>query len=100
MNDEQKALQRLIGMFCNAVDNLSDMPVSQEWAAGFAKEGMALLEANDYFRASRLAAAARELTNHEIEVIAHAKGMSKEWNRAAWVPFARAAIAAAAAPKS
>lgn len=52
--DERTCLvpSRLVDLFCNALDNLGDLPISEEWAAKFCREGEALLEANDYFRAA------------------------------------------------
>lgn len=40
----------LISMFCNALNNLGDMPISEEWAASFAERGNKILVENNYFR--------------------------------------------------
>ena len=40
----------LVSMFCNALDNLGDMPISEAWAADIADRGHKLMEENNYFR--------------------------------------------------
>ena len=40
----------LVSMFCNALDNLGDMPISEAWAADIAARGHKLMEENNYFR--------------------------------------------------
>lgn len=40
----------LVSMFCTAIDNLADMPISNDWAADFAERGHKLLADNNYFR--------------------------------------------------
>lgn len=40
----------LIKLFCNMIDNLSDMPISNEWAYRVSKAGSELLDDQNYFR--------------------------------------------------
>lgn len=70
MTDEQiQQIDKLVTMFCSAVDNLADLPISDEWAAKWAKEGSELLEANDYFRQSAPAAAPTTVVR-EVQALA------------------------------
>jgi hypothetical protein len=56
--------------FCNAVDNLNDMPVSDQWAANWAQKGVEILEKNNYFKTSdTLKTHDTELLNKAAEIV-------------------------------
>lgn len=42
--------QKMVDMFCNAADNLGDMPISDKWAEDWSNNASNLLEEYDYFR--------------------------------------------------